>query len=226
MPVINQNSKKFRRKKQMSSLKEGVDSTEYYLGKYAKENDKTEYYAKNNKNDEIYLEDVNGRPIKYAQKEDENNERFEFVAKMANGEPIYMTDQNEELIYPINISRNEPIFPTDNEDGSNSYRFYRGKEFYAKDLNGDPIYVLNAEGKVKFAKDGSEFYYAKNRNGDEVYPKDAEGNEVYLSIENRDVGAKKSSGTFFYAKDKNGREMYPKQIVIENDEAEEEMNME
>lgn len=217
MPAIHTNTKNSRRKKRMASLREGVASTEFYLGKsYAKENDEgSEYYAKDSNQNEFYLADDNLRHIRYAIKRD-NNEEVEFEAKTAEGKITYML-KDEEIVYPKNLSLNIPIFPV--VDNAKAYIMYEGKERYALDPEGNPIYLKDSNNHIIFAKDNDKPYYGRNHNNDEVYPKDGNNNEFYLTFDDTDVGARKASGEYYYAKDKNKREIYPrkvKEVMIEN----------
>ncbi|GFR29990.1 hypothetical protein TNCT_4171 [Trichonephila clavata] len=146
------------------------EKEEFYPNKsYALERLNYEKYAVDHVGNEIY-NPFSNRYASYPVEKDKVTHKIQFVPRNKDGSFNFLKDSNEMIIYPFNLTMNQPIFPR-NPKGEDMYFRINNIDHYPRNTNGKPIYVKNKEGREVPPFNQNEPFYASDANGNECYPK-------------------------------------------------------
>lgn len=184
-------------------------------------------YAKNEVRDDYCATNSQGK--KYYAFKTLDNEEIEFPPKNNNKENIYI-EENDTIIYPLNITKNLPVYAKDDEN--NEVYFQKNNvEFYGLNKSQLPIYAKDKDGNDRPAVQNNVPYYSFfNQNGTmyQYYPKLNDKTEFYIKEGNKEIYAKfaaderyaqtvtnddilaKDNDIHYYATSGQNIEMYPK----------------
>lgn len=204
-PILHKNQESLRvdiayyRTNQKGEIYPKRDNREYYI-----DDGRKMIYAKNEKNEEYYAT-VNNKPY-YATKILENGDRVQYAITDASGKPKYI-EENDIYIYPINITKNVPIYPVD-ATGKQIYLEKNNKQYYGFNTQRLPVYAKEQNHDDYFALDNKVPYYSFYEiNGEQYqyYPKLKTKRQFYLKIGNKEIYAKFKSKER-YAKSENAKD--------------------
>ncbi|GFR12918.1 uncharacterized protein TNCT_328091 [Trichonephila clavata] len=188
------------------------EKEEFYPNKsYALERLNYEKYAVDHVGNEIY-NPFSNRYASYPVEKDKVTHKIQFVPRNKDGSFNFLKDSNEMIIYPFNLTMNQPIFPR-NPKGEDMYFRINNIDHYPRNTNGKPIYVKNKEGREVPPFNQNEPFYASDANGNECYPKDSNGDEYYIWKVWTHVAALDDKGEPYYAKDHLENEIYPRRLA-------------
>ncbi|GFR03479.1 uncharacterized protein TNCT_191631, partial [Trichonephila clavata] len=184
------------------------EKEEFYPNKsYALERLNYEKYAVDHVGNEIY-NPFSNRYASYPVEKDKVTHKIQFVPRNKDGSFNFLKDSNEMIIYPFNLTMNQPIFPR-NPKGEDMYFRINNIDHYPRNTNGKPIYVKNKEGREVPPFNQNEPFYASDANGNECYPKDSNGDEYYIWKTSRfSVRLDKIMSLLGYPRDVQGNEFY------------------
>lgn len=184
-------------------------------------------YAKNNLNDEYCATNSQHKKY-YASKTSPENEEIEYPPRDHQNKTTYIEDSNT-VIYPLNITKNLPIYSKDNEDNE-VYFQKKNVEIYGCNKSRLPIYAKYKSGDDRpalrnkvphysfFEKEGKVYqYYPKSKDNSEFYIKEGTKDvyakfdtaERYAKTQNKDDILAENNKIPYYATDGQNIEMYP-----------------
>ena len=192
------------------------------------DNENEMIYAKNEYGEEYYATDNNKKY--YASRKLPNGDVVQYPIVDKKGKKKYI-EENGIYIYPINITKNIPIYPED-EDKNEIYLEKNKKQFYGFNVQKLPVYAKHKTKNDYFALDNNVPYYSfYEQNGDkfQYYPKMKNKREFYLKMGNKEIYAKfklteryaktenlkdeilaTDNAIPYYATNENSIEVYPK----------------